>query len=82
MELIIKCQNSVHTPFLLGRRLNLLLNFQKGGGGELTRSQFLEGGCLELGGGELFQGGSTFYIKSFYIKNKLKSEIFNEKIYI
>ena len=33
-----------------------------GGGGDLRRSQFLEGGCKERG---------------FYIKNKLKSEIFN-----
>ena len=37
---------------------------------------FLEEGCLERGGekGDLFQGGC-----SFYTKNKLKSEIFNDK---
>ena len=41
--------------------------------GVLTGPQFLEGGCWEKGG-NLFQEGC-----SFYIKNKLKSEIFNDK---
>ena len=40
----------------------------------LTGSQFLEGGCWERRG-DFFQGWSG----SFNIKNKLKSEIFNDK---
>ena len=43
------------------------------GGGGLTGPQFLEGGCWERGG-DFFQGGCNFYIK-----DKLKSEIFNDK---
>ena len=39
----------------------------------MTGSQFLEGGCWERGG-DFFQEGC-----SFYIKNKLKSQIFNDK---
>ena len=39
----------------------------------LTGSQFLKGGCWERGG-DFFQGNC-----SFYINNKLKSEIFNKK---
>ena len=54
--------------------LNLLPTFQKGGG-VLTGSQFLQMG-LRKEGGTLFGGGGC----SFYIKNKLKSEIFNDKI--
>ena len=42
-------------------------------GGGLTGPQFLEGGCWERGG-DFFQGGCNFYIK-----DKLKSEIFNDK---
>ena len=38
-----------------------------------TGSQSWEGGCCERGG-DFFQGGC-----SFFIKNKLKSEIFNDK---
>ena len=45
--------------------------FSKRGG--LAGSQFLEWGCWE-GGGDLFQGAC-----SFYIKNKLIFEIFNDK---
>ena len=59
-----------------GLRLNLQLNFQKGGGG-LTGRQLLQGVAgKEGGGGELFQeeGGCDFHIK-----NKLKSETFNDK---
>ena len=41
--------------------------------GELTEPQLLEGGCWERGD-DFFQGGCNFHIK-----NKLKSEIFNEK---
>ena len=51
--------------------LSLLPNIQKEGG--LTRSQFLEGDCWEREG-DFFQGGC-----SFYLKNKLKSEIFNDR---
>ena len=43
------------------------------GGAGLTRPQVLEGGCWERRG-DFFQGGCNFYIK-----NKLKSEIFNDK---
>ena len=39
----------------------------------MTGYQFLEGGCWQVGD-DFFQGHC-----SFYIKNKLKSEIFNEK---
>ena len=42
-------------------------------GGGLTGPQLLEGGCWERGG-DFFQGGCNFHIK-----NKLKSEIFNDK---
>ena len=44
-------------PFLQGR-LSLRPNFQKGGGG-LTGSQFLKGGCWEKGM-TLFSGGAVF----------------------
>ena len=63
--------------FLLGHGgggaggVSLQPNFQKGGG--LTGPQLLEGGCWERGG-DFFQGGCNFHIK-----NKLKSEIFNDK---
>ena len=59
----------VHSP-ISAVGLSLLLNFQKGG---LTGSQFL----VRVAGkdrGEFFRGGS-----SFSIKNKLKSEMFNDK---
>ena len=46
-------------------------HFQKGG---LTGPQFLEEGYWEKGGWPYSGGGC-----SFYIKNKLKSEIFNDK---
>ena len=49
--------------------------FKKGG---LAGSQFLEGGCRKRGGDYFQQGGSGC---SFYIKNKLKSEILKNKIY-
>ena len=54
-----------------GGGLNLLPKFQKGG--DLSGPQLLEGGCWERGG-DFFQGDCNFYIK-----NKLKSEIFNDK---
>ena len=44
--------------FLLGE-LNLLPNFQKGGGGGLTGPQVLEGVCWERGG-DFFQGEWNF----------------------
>ena len=47
--------------------------FFKKRGGDLTGSQFLERGCWERWKW-WFSGGC-----SFYIKNKLKSQIFNEK---
>ena len=49
---------------------NLQPNFQKEGG--LTGPKLLEGGCWEKGG-DFFQG------VQFSHKNKLKSEIFNDK---
>ena len=58
------------SPFCWG--VELPAKFSKKGGG-LTVSQFLEGGCWEKEG-DLFQGDYCFYIK-----NKLKSEIFNDK---
>ena len=55
-------------------RLNLLENFQKGGGkGDLTGPLFLKGGCWERGA-NFFQAGCNFLTK-----NELKSELFNEK---
>ena len=57
-------------PFCWGE-IETPTKFSKSGG--LTGCQFLEGGCWEKAG-YFFQGGC-----SFYIKNKLKSEIFNDK---
>ena len=45
---------------------------KRGGVGELTGSQLWEGGCWKRGGGR--EGGCNFYKK-----NKLKSEILNDK---
>ena len=59
------------SPFLLGCGVNPPTTFSKSGG--LTRPQLLEGGCWERGG-DFFQEGCDFHIK-----NKLKSEIFNDK---
>ena len=53
--------------------LSLRPNFQKGGGGGLTDNNFLK----RVAGkevGDFLQGGCIFRIK-----NKLKSEIFNDK---
>ena len=66
-------------PFLQGGGgggwgLSLQLNFQKGEASGLTGPQLLEGGCWERGG-LLFSGGGC----NCHIKNKLKSEIFNDK---
>ena len=58
------------TPFLQG--VEPPTNFSKRG--DLTGPQLLEGGCWEIGGG-FFQGGGL----QFLHKNKLKSEIFNNK---
>ena len=49
------------------------MNFQKGQGSK--RPQLLEG-VARKEGGDFFQGGYNFHIK-----NKLKSEIFNEKMF-
>ena len=57
-------------PFLLGGSVSYQI-FKKGGGG-LTGSQFLEGGCWERGAW-LFSGGCSFYNK------KNRYEIFNNK---
>ena len=61
-------------PFLQGGgELNIQPNFQKEGG--LDKTSLLEGGCWERGG-DFFQGEGGL---QFSLKNKLKSEIFNEK---
>ena len=73
--------HSVHLSSLsvgVGRRtgLSLLLNFQKEGAWENLSPQ-ISGSQKVVAGkdrGDFFQGGC-----SFYIKNKLKSEIFNDK---
>ena len=57
-----------------GEGLNLLPNFQKTEG--VGRISVFRGDCLERGG-SLFEGGGG--VCSFYIKNKLKSEIFKDK---
>ena len=61
-----------------GWGLSLRPKFQKKGGG-LTGSQFLE----EVGGkekGDFFQGaGGRAVGCSFFIKNKLKSQVFNDR---
>ena len=65
---------SVHPPpplFLLGG----WVSYQIVKKGDLTGSQFLEGGCWKI----FEQGGGGWGEHSFYIKNKLKSEILNEK---
>ena len=75
---ILYILRNVHPPLSAGG-LNLRTNLQEGWGlgvgwrGRWTGSQFLEGGCWETGD-DFFQGGC-----SFYIKNKLKSEVFNGK---
>ena len=67
-----------------GGGLNLLPNFQKGGGldGPLVfRGGWGGKGGGGGGGGGWESGGVTFLRKgcNFYIKNKLKSEISNDK---
>ena len=57
--------------FLQERGLSLQPNFQKGG---FDRTSALEGGCWERWS-DFFQWGGC----NFHIKNKLKSEIFNDK---
>ena len=73
--LIIVCTHPhTHTPppFCWRRRGVEPLTKQRAGG-DLTKSQYLEGGCRERGG-DFFQRGVQFYVK-----NKLKSEIVNDK---
>ena len=57
-------------PFLLGN-VEPPTKFSKTKDG--TESQYLEGGCWERGGWPLPEGCS------YYIKNKTKSEIFNDR---
>ena len=54
--------------------MNLLPNFLKGGG--LDRTLIFRGRVGEKEGGDLFEG-----VCNLYVKNKLKSEIFNDKEY-
>ena len=67
-----KCPIITCTPLSAGG-VNLQPNFQKGEGG-LKGPQLLKGGWWERGG-DIFQGKGC----NFYIKDKLKSEIFNDK---
>ena len=73
------------TPTLsAGGRVEHPTKFSKRGGGGLTGPQLLEGGCWERGG-DFFQGrgrGGGRGGCNFQMKNKLKSEIFNEKKFI
>ena len=59
-------------PFIVCTPVSFQPNFKKRGG--LTGSQFLQGVAGKKWG-DFFQGGGC----SFYIKNELKSEIFNDK---
>ena len=59
-------------PFLLGGGGEPPTKFSKRRGG-LDRALIFSGGCWGRGG-DLFEGGCNFYIK-----HKLKSEIFNDK---
>ena len=68
---VVEQNQSVDPPFCWGEGLNLQPRFQKGG---LTGSHFLGEDCWEKGK-DLFQEGGC----SFYIKSKLKSEIFHDK---
>ena len=61
------------TPALSAGGVEHPTQFSKMGGGDLTGPQFLEEGCWERGG-DFFQGGCNFYIK-----NELRSEIFDNK---
>ena len=56
----------------VGSKIETPIKFWKSGG--LTGCQFAEGGSWEKAGYFFGEGGC-----SFYIKNKLKSEIFNDK---
>ena len=70
-------KHSVHPPFLSAMGEGGWASdqiFKKWEGG-FTGSWFLEGGCWERGGWLFLGEGGC----SFYIKNKLKSEIFNKK---
>ena len=62
----------VCTPFS-AEKVESRSNFKKGEGMGLTESQFLEGDFWERGGGFFHRSCS------FYIKNKLKSEIYIDK---
>ena len=68
--MLIVCTPPPSPPFCWG--VELLPIFQKGGG--LTGSQFNRGGCWERGL-DLFGRGDC----SFYIKNKVKCQMFNSK---
>ena len=62
----------VCTPVLLGWGLSLLPNFEKGGG--VDKISIFRGGML-VKREVIFSGKGC----SFYIKNKLKYEVFNDK---
>ena len=70
VEKLYLLRHSGHTPFCRGGGVEPPTTFSKREG--LTGTQLLEG-CWERGG-DFFQGGCNFHIK-----NKLKSEIFNDK---
>ena len=62
-------------PLCWGERVEPPTKFSKRGGGRLDRTSTFRGGCWERGGDFFQRGGGC----NFHIKNKSKSEIFNEK---
>ena len=70
-----ECKDIYHSarpPFLLGGIESPTKFSKKGGGGDLTGRQLLEG-VAEKERGDFFQGSCNFHIK-----DKLKYEIFND----
>ena len=65
-------------PFLLLEGLNLLPNFEKGGGSGSTKTQVLEGGCWERGwGGGWYFSGREVGLQ--FLDLNFESGIFNDK---
>ena len=67
-------RHSVHPPLFTGMSWTSNQIFKKGG---LARPQLLDGGCWERGDFFQREGGCNSHIK-----NKLKSETFNDKKFI
>ena len=64
--------HNVQPPSFLVLGVEYLTQFAKKGG--LTGPQFLDGGSWKSEGANFFRAGC-----SFYVKNKLKLEIFSDK---